>query len=255
MRNDPQNPQVQQNFLRKLADNVHELAQPLSIIQASLELSLLSPITAEQFQDVAEGALREVRRAVDCMQFIACLTRFQQPAADIQEVSLRAALESVISDLQRTLDAAQVDVLFCRPEHDPTIQISPARLRQLLFYVLQAVQGCSSPGDLVHIEIQQQAGYGVLWIEQSRRGDNQRGNDQAEAASTLPVPDAVVDRALSLADTIARNAGGRFRVITNPLLVVADFPLAGEAAVEARKPVVKNELVDIASQRLMTSSH
>jgi C4-dicarboxylate-specific signal transduction histidine kinase len=254
MRNDQHNP-IEQNFLRKLADNVHELAQPLSIIQASLELSLLSSITAEQFQDVAEGALREVRRAVDCMQFIACLTRFQQPAGDVQEVSLRSALENVISDLQRTLDAAQVDVLFCRPKHDPTIRISPTRLRQMLFYVLQAVQGSSRPGDLVHIEIQKQAGYGVLWVEQSRGGNDQRANDQSEAANSFPVSDTIVERALSLADTIVRNAGGRFRVTTNPLLVVADFPLGGEAAVEAGKPMAKNELTDVASQRLVASSH
>ncbi len=156
MRNDPQISPAHQTFLRKLCENVHDLAQPLSIIQASLELSLLSPITAEQHQDVAESALREVRRAVECMQFIGCLTRFQQPATDVQKVPLRAALETVISDLQRTLDAAEVEVLFCHSEHDPFIQISPTRLRQMLFYVLQAVQGCSLPGDLVHIEIQQQ---------------------------------------------------------------------------------------------------
>lgn len=246
MRNDPQNSPAQQTFLRKLSENVHELAQPLSIIQASLELSLLSPITAEQHRDVAESALREVRRAVECMQFIGSLTRFQQ-AADAQKIPLRAALESVISDLQRTLDAAQVEVLFCHSEHDPSIQISPARLRQMLFYVLQAVQGCSRPGDLVHIEIQQQAGYAVLWIEQSRGK-----NEPAEYANAFALSETIVERALALAEAIVRNAGGQFRVTTNPILVVADFPLGGEAASD--KAVGINQVSDIDSRRLSASS-
>jgi C4-dicarboxylate-specific signal transduction histidine kinase len=247
MRNDSPNYATQQSFLRKLSENVHELAQPLSIIQASLELSLLSPITAEQHQDVAESALREVRRAVECMQFIGCLTRFQQPAADVQKVSLSAALESVISDLQRTLDAAQVDVLFCHSQHDPSVQMSPTRLRQMLFYVLQAVQGCSRQGDLVHIEIQQQAGHAVLWIEQSRGK-----NEPAECTDAFPLSDTIVERALALADTIVRNAGGQFRVTANPLLVVADFPLSGEAASD--KAMGINQVSEVDSQGLAVSS-
>jgi C4-dicarboxylate-specific signal transduction histidine kinase len=247
MRNDSQNSATQQKFLRKLSENVHELAQPMSIIQASLELSLLSPITAEQHQDVAKNVLREVRRAVECMQFIGCLTRFQQPAADVQRVPLRSVLESVISDLQRTLDAAQVEVLLCRSEHNPSVQISPTRLRQMFFYVLQAVQGCSRPGDLVHIEIQQQAGHAVLWIEQSRGK-----NELAECSEAFPVSDTIGERALTLADAIVRNAGGQFRVTTNPLLVVADFPLGAEAASD--KVVGVKQVSDVESQRLAASS-
>ncbi len=166
MRNDPSEFPGATEIPAHAFDNLHDMAQPLSTIQASLELSLLSPITAEQYQDIAENVLREVRRAVECMQFIGRLARFQQPAADVQNVSLSAALESVYLGSASTLEAAQIQVLFCRPEHEPLISISPTRLRQMLFYVLQAVQGCSQPGDLVHIEIQQQAGYVVLWVEQ-----------------------------------------------------------------------------------------
>jgi C4-dicarboxylate-specific signal transduction histidine kinase len=179
------------------------------------------------------------------MQFIGCLTRFQQPAADVQSVSLRAALESVVLDLQCTLETAQIQVLFSRPENDPTIKISPARLRQMLFYVLQAAQGCSSPGDLVRIEIQQQAGYVVLWVEQCRSE-----REQAEPHISFPVSETVVERALVLADTIVRNAGGQFRVTTNPLLVVADFPSGSETASAVDETVEQNRVSEVAGTRL-----
>lgn len=254
MRIDPQSSLSQQKFLSTLSANMHELAQPLSIIQASLELALLSPITADQHHDVTKGALQDLQRAVECLQFMACLTRFQQPAKDVQEISLRAALESAMSDLQRTLEAAQLQILFCRSECNPSIRISPARLRRMFFYVLQAVQAYSNPGDLIHIEIQEKAGHVVLWIEQSW-GQNERGKEQSEHAGSSPVHDAVVERALALAETIVGNAGGEFRVTTNPVLIVADFPAANEAGTAVDKAVDKTELSNPASMQLAVSSH
>src|SRR6266446_9326866 len=96
----------QEKFLRTLTASMHEMAQPLSTIQASLELALLSPTTAGQYQEIAADALRHLCAAVESMRFAARLTRFQQPAADVQDVRLSVALENAISDLRLTLDAA-----------------------------------------------------------------------------------------------------------------------------------------------------
>ena len=62
------------------------MAQPISIIQASLELAVLSPTTAEQYQEIADSPSAELQRAVECIQFTACLARFQQPASDVRKV-------------------------------------------------------------------------------------------------------------------------------------------------------------------------
>lgn len=253
MRSEPQTSLSQQKFLSRLSANMHELAQPLSIIQASLELALLSPITAEQHQDVTKGALQDLQRAVESLQFMACLTRFQQPTKDVQEISLRVALEGVISDLQRTLEAAEVQILLCRSEHDPSIRISPARLRQMLFYVLQAVQAYSNPDDLVHLEIQEKAGRVVLWIEQSW-GLERGNNEQAERAGSSPMPNSVVERALALAETIVSSAGGEFRVATNPVLIVADFPIVSGVRTAVDRGVDKADASALVSTQLAASS-
>ena len=100
-------PLSQKQFLSTLSASMHEMAQPLSTIQASLELALLCPTTIEQYRWVAEDALMQLQRVVESMQFTAQLTRFHQPAADIQDVLLSAVLEEVISDLQRTFDDRQ----------------------------------------------------------------------------------------------------------------------------------------------------
>lgn len=228
-------------FLRTLSASMHQMAQPLSTIQLTLELALLSPTTAEQYQEVAEGLLQQLRRAVESMQFTAWLARFQQPASDVQDVPLDATLESVISDLRRTLESAQLQLLFLRPEGKPLIRISPTRLRQMLFYVLQAVQGCSQPGDIVEIEIEELAGHLVLRIRHAQRETNQAG-------CGAPQQDDLVDRALALAEAILSSAGGTFSVTTDPLLIVADFPVreSGSAA--------KNELSGQSNVQLAVNS-
>ena len=55
--------------------------------------------TAGQYRETAEDVLIHVQRAVELMQFSARLALFQQPAADVRDVSLVATLREVLSDL------------------------------------------------------------------------------------------------------------------------------------------------------------
>lgn len=219
----------QDKFLTTLSASLHQMAQPMSTIQASLELALLSPTTAAEYKEIAENILGQLKSAVESMQFAGRLARYQQPAADVREVLLSVVLDEVISSLQRTFDTAQLQLLFLRSEHEHSISISPARLRQMLFYVLQAVQGCSHPGDLAKIEIQEPAGRLVLRIKHSP--------DNGGASLARLTTDARVERALALADAIVIT--GEFNVSTSPpLLIVADFPVKhgiGAAATEKSK--------------------
>jgi hypothetical protein len=241
----------QEKFLRTLAESMHQMAQPLSTIQASLELAVLSPTTADEYKEIAENVLAQLRSAIDSMQFGARLSRFQRPATDVRDVSLSAALHEVISSLQRTLDAADVKILVGGLEPEPLISASPTRLRQMLFYVLQAVQHYSEPGDLARIETDGTAGRLRLRIQHvaARTGQTVR---------PLSHQDEITDRALALADAIVSSGGGEFSVTTSPLLVVAEFPLHHEsnaAAIEKHKASgFTGSLVAIASHRLSKMS-
>lgn len=216
----------QEKFLRTLAESMHQMAQPLSTIQASLELAVLNPTTAAEYKEIAENVLAQLRSAVDSMQFAARLSRFQRPAIDVRDVSLSAALQEVISSLQRTLDTAEVKFLVRGLEHEPLISASPTRLRQMLFYVLQAVQHYSQPGDLAKIETDGTAGRLRLRIQHVAA-------KTGRIVHPLSPQDEVIDRALALADAIVTSGGGGFNVTTSPLLIVADFPLNHDSSAPA----------------------
>jgi hypothetical protein len=235
----------QQKFLHTLSASMHQLAQPISTIQASLELAVLSPTTAAEYKEIAENILGQLRSAVESMQFAARLTRFQQPATDVRSVFLSTALDEVISGLQHTLDTARLQVLFLRPEHEQMISISVTRLRQMLFYVLQAVQGCSQPGDLAKIEIQELTGHLLLRIKLSAA-------DDTRADRARPAPDGMADRALALADSIVTSAGGDFKVSTDPLLIVADFPVRHDGRAVT---IDKSKVSDFTTSQSLVGSH
>jgi hypothetical protein len=211
---------VQENLLRTLSASMHHMAQPLSIIQASLELALLKPTTARQFREVAEEALRQLGRTVDTLHFAAQLTRFHQPAADTTDILLSPVLQEVIADLGRTLATAQIKLSLVHSGHERELQFSPTRLRQLFFYIFQALQHLSQPGDIVRIAIQAHAAHVALRIS-NVPGCTVQSTPQTQSAAG----DEVATRALALAEAIVASAGAELTVTSSPLLIIADFPV------------------------------
>jgi len=50
----------QENFLKSLSAGFHQMAQPLSIIQASMELARLRKTTGEALGQVAQSVLDQI---------------------------------------------------------------------------------------------------------------------------------------------------------------------------------------------------
>jgi hypothetical protein len=208
---------VQESLLRNLSANLHQLTQPLSILQASLELSLLKPNTAAQFREVAEEALRQLGRAAETLHFTSQLTRYYQPPSDEGEVLLSHVLEDVLADLGRTLTSSQIKLSLVRSGHEREILFSPTRLRQLFFYVFQAVQHLSQPGDIVRVAVRASATHAALRIS------HVPGCRMQPAAQARSSHDPST-HALTLAEAIMASAGGKLTVTSTPLLIVASFP-------------------------------
>jgi hypothetical protein len=237
-------PPSHENLLRTLSTSLHQLAQPLSIIQASLELALLKPTSAEQFKEVAEESLRQLGRTVDTLRFTSQLTRFYQPASDEAHVLLSHVLEDVITDLGRTLNTAQIQLCLVHSGREREIYFSPVRLRQLFFYILQAVQHLSQAGDIVQVEVQAHAGHVKLRIYHTP------GRIAPPAQKTSA--EDLTTRALALAEAIVTGAGFEFSVNTSPLLIVADFPVRRESQPHL---VSKNKIEGTTTPRLAATTH
>ena len=232
----------QEKFVRTLSASLHCLAQPLSIIQASMELALLNPTTVEQYREVAESALHEVARATEAMRFAGQLTRFSQPAKDVVDVLLSVEVAGVLADLHRTLESAGIRVFFEAPEHEPAVSFSATRLRQLLFYLVQAVRDLSEDGDVVRFEVERRGDEVGLKI--SRVSESMRDN-----CVEMTSRDSQANRALALADTIVSSEGGDFVFTTHPLSVAAGFAVRPQGRLQvAEKGKLRNSQLVASSQ-------
>jgi hypothetical protein len=207
----------QESFLKSLADSLHQMAQPLSIIQASMELALLRKTTGEQFGEVAQNVLDQVARAVETLRFTSQMARYQQPAQDETSLLLSDVLHEAVADLSRTLSTAKLKLALDHSGREREILFSRTRLRQLFFYILQAVQHLSEPGDMIHIGLQAHAGNIKLRIFQSP----ERKTTNAPKASD----ESFATRSLALAEAIVVGAGAEFQINRSPLLLVVDFPV------------------------------
>ena len=218
MRTSPKNPTSQESFLKNLSASLHQMAQPLSIIQASMELALLRQTTGEPFRQVAENVLEQIGRAVETLRYTSQLARYQQPANDVANIHLSDVLQDAIADLSRTLSTAQIKLALDHSGREREIQFSRSRLRQLFFYILQAVQHLAQPGDVLHIALQAQAGNIKLRIFQTP----ERAVVQTPSK---PSDESFATRSLALAQAIVTGAGAEFFVSQSPLLIIADFPV------------------------------
>jgi hypothetical protein len=207
----------QENFLKSLSAGFHQMAQPLSIIQASMELALLRKTTGEAFGEAAQSVLDQVARAVETLRFTSQLVRYQQPASDEANLLLSDVLHEVVEDLSRTLSTAHIKLALDHSGCEREIQFSRTRLRQLFFYILQAVQHLSQPGDVIHISLQAHAGNIKLRIFQSP--------ERTTAIAPKTSDESFATRSLALAEAIVAGAGAEFQLNLSPLLIVVDFPV------------------------------
>jgi len=208
---------IHEDFLRSLSFGLHKLAQPLSVISGFLELSLDGEYEMPS-REMTERLLDESRRASGIAQFVMQLTRFQLPASDVRSVLLSETLESALTDISGALAEAEIRIEFQRPENERLIQASPARLREAIFRLLDAIRMSSAAGDAIRIELIPDKNQLTLMIFRERNtahsSKTQISND-CEPAS----------RALTLAQTVVSGAGGTFTGSLEPLFVRAEFPV------------------------------
>jgi hypothetical protein len=208
---------INEEFLRTLSFGLHKLAQPLSVISGYLELSLDGGYE-EPSRELTERLLEESRRASGIAQFVMQLTRFQLPAADAKEILLSDLLECALADISRMLEEAEVRIAFERPEGERPVRVSPLRLREAMFRLLDAIRVGSVAGDVIRIDLLPESNRLTMLIFREQSMTH---------SSRAPVSDeyAPGNRAFALVQAVVSTAGGTFAGSLEPLFIRAEFPL------------------------------
>jgi C4-dicarboxylate-specific signal transduction histidine kinase len=198
---------------------MHSMAQPLTVLRATLEVVSEEETTVPRYQRAIHNSLEAVVRVVDAMGFVHELVRIARELPDPVPVEVRPVLALVTDDLKRVLDEAAISLQICAPDDLPKVLASAARLRQCLFYLVQDALSFSAAVSMIEIVVK--AVDEQVQIVVGRQG-SQDISDMTPTTTTKPF--VCVDQRLALAEALAVSQGGSLRWRSDPFAACLCLP-------------------------------
>jgi hypothetical protein len=135
---------------------LHDAAQPLTVVQGLLELTLMQAQTVEEHRNCLNSALAEISRVMACFENVRQLVRLQQPAPDVCEFSISQMLKEILAEMP-----ADHNITLACDNQDVFVLTSVSRTRQALsllisgtFHQAQTEISISSKSCCVAIRVQ-----------------------------------------------------------------------------------------------------
>ena len=203
---------------------MHTLAQPLTVLRATLEIASGNACSISHYQHAIDSSLAEIARVSEAMGFVQELVRIARDVSDPTAVDLGAVIGKVKEDLHCVLDAAGVALEVNLGDDLPEVEASEPHLRQCLFYLMQhAVSLCHAGGtiDLVANRSRRQ-----LLLVLRKWSSDPKGSETCAHAHALwgnQTP------CLMLAEALAQVHGGRLEWQTEPFAASLSLPIASNS--------------------------
>jgi hypothetical protein len=97
-----------------MSRGLHQATQPLSVLQGTLELALLSARTVDDFKQAIERSLQELQRVTTSFEHLRILAQLQKPASDITTFAASSMVEDVLASLRAHFASAKAEFVFQR---------------------------------------------------------------------------------------------------------------------------------------------
>jgi len=201
------------------------MAQPLTVLRATLEIASGNASSISHYQRAVDNSLIEVSRLAEAMGFVQQLLRIATDASLSAPIELPAVVEAIEEDLRCVFEAARVWLDISWEERLVRIQASASRLRQCLFYLLQHAIRSTCEGDTIHLRAQPTEDGVQVVISSDSPHVHFR---ELSCSDCLQWND--VAPYLTLAAALARADGGRLQWRDHPFVVALWLPAARDGA-------------------------
>jgi hypothetical protein len=184
---------------------LHDAAQPLTIVQGLLELTLLQARSVEEYRESVEAALVEMARLGDCFERVREIVRLQQPASDVTVFRLSDLVALGLKE--PATSGTDVHLLRLAGGHD-LVEASYSRAQHALELMLAAAL---ATGHKLEAFVRPQ---GETFVAVVRTAAVEQTLDEAARSS------------IELAQIVAASTGGRVDFSETPFSVSLVLPKA-----------------------------
>lgn len=154
---------------------LHALNQPLTGLQCSLELSLVSPRSSEQYIGAMRDGLALTARMRVLVEAIRELADAEQPGVDESEVvSLQALLEQTTNELRPIAETKNANIRLYSDAPLP-VRAERNRLAALVFRFLEAALSSTAWGSALRITAEPDQGHACVsvgWMDGTESPDH-----------------------------------------------------------------------------------
>lgn len=216
---------------------MHQAAQPITVLQGTLELALLTASTVEEYRHAIERSLEEVQRINDCFKRLRTLAHLHQAVPDGATFAASSMVKAVLMSVKERATSTGVELSRLRPRFADCEDSGPDRVRRSQGRASTALKLALSDlllhlesGSKVFVQIEEEETADVL-IRVHTDGPAQQSPWVADSQPLL------VTSRRELARAIAASAGAEltFRVSRRDLLTRLPKVFSTEVHGEAKQ--------------------
>ena len=225
-------------LLDVIVESLHAMAQPLTVLQATLELAAENPPSLGNYQRAIGESLVQVTRVVEQMGFAQELLRISQYEPIFETVDVRTVLAVVNEDLRCALHDAGIGLETSIEQEIPAVVGSTSALRQCLFYLVLAALRHSSTGQKIKVDVRCRCEeVSILVYAESYPPEN------SSRVVNSGIPLASGDRSVVFAEALAIVQGGKLEIGPFPFAARLTLRSACAKKVEAERVGAEPNLV------------
>lgn len=156
-------PSIRDGERALISEVFHNLSQPLTALQCSLELSLLRDESAEDLRKSVESALENAESLRQRLLLVRALNDADDPG-DIQAIVLPEMLRELQQEMLPLFESAGQKFDLAIDSDDVTVRADRAKTMRALFYFLEYLLRYSSPGDRLRMKLSSAGGEARMLI-------------------------------------------------------------------------------------------
>ncbi len=188
---------------------LHDAAQPLTVVQGLLELTLLQAKSVEEYRESVEAALVEMARVGDCFNRVRQIVRLQQPANDVIVFRMYHAVALALQELKAA--APDVEVIVAPRVDQDFVAASQSRTHHALSLLLSAATLALNGERTLYLSVEPLSETCVARVR--------------TAALNKQLNQSII-AALEMAQVVGASAGGKIEIIEAPFAVSLVLPKA-----------------------------